>query len=59
METGEKYLKHSPLHPSVGIGLFSKLQPNARDKKATQQDVTIDMQHFVKIIQVISQHQKT
>jgi transcription-repair coupling factor (superfamily II helicase) len=47
------------LHPSTGIGLFSKLQPNARDKKATQQYVKIDMQHVVKIIQVISQHQKT
>jgi hypothetical protein len=32
----------------VGIGLFSKLQPNARDKKATQQYVKIDMQHVVK-----------
>jgi hypothetical protein len=43
----------------MGIGLFSKLQPNARDKKATQQYVKIDMQHVVKIIQVISQHQNT
>jgi hypothetical protein len=42
----------------VGIGLFSKLQPNALDKKATQQDVKIDMQHVVKITQVISQNQR-
>ncbi len=42
----------------MGIGLFSKQQLNARDKKATKQYVKIDMQHVVKIIQVISQHQK-
>ena len=51
--------KISYFTPSMGIGLFSKLQPNARDKKATQQYVKIDMQHVVKIIQEISQHQKT